>query len=146
MARPASWLVALLLPLCGSCRGPQPTPGPPAPAPRAADLGLPPDGQQLPTAFRRGRTTDAPPPDAGDDGPCVVGVPECDEYLAKFHTCVSQQVPEPQRAAMEQALRSTCDSLRRMALTSAGRPGLSQSCRTALAAARQSMAPYGCRR
>lgn len=143
MAR-ATWLVIALLPLCASCRGPRPTPGPPAPEPRASDLGPSPDGQQLPTALRRGRTTEVPPPDAGDAATCLVGVPECDEYLAKFYICVSQQVPEPQRPAMEQALRSTCESLRRVALSSAGRPGLAQACRTAMSAAQQSMAPYGC--
>jgi hypothetical protein len=142
MGRPA---LALLLTLCASCRSPHPrAPGPPVAAPREPDLGPAPDGGLLPTAFRRGRTTQAPAPRAGDDGPCVVGVPECDEYLGKFYICVSQQVPEPQRAAMEQALRSTCESLRRMALSTAGRPGLSQACRTAMSAARQSMAPFGC--
>lgn len=144
MACPARWLLALTLALCAACRGPQPlASGPPATTRQARELGDPPDGGQLPTAFRRGRTVDGPAPPAGD-GPCVVGVPECDEYLAKFYICVSQQISEPQRASMEQALRSTCESLRLMALSSAGRPGLPQACLTALSAARQSMAAFGC--
>jgi hypothetical protein len=85
-------------------------------------------------------TTTTTTPASGDK----VGVPECDEYIAKFETCVSGKVPEAARAQYEASLKQLRDSWRAAASTPQGKAGLAQGCKMVTDQARQSMKAYGC--
>jgi hypothetical protein len=72
------------------------------------------------------------------------GVKECDDYLAKYTTCVSANVPAAVRAAMVAALDQSKNQWKAAASTPEGRAGLAQACTQAREAARASLQVYGC--
>jgi hypothetical protein len=61
----------------------------------------------------------------------AVGMPECDEYLARFATCLSTMPPQAQDAAKE-ALAQMRQAWAQAAATPEGRTGLAAGCRAAL--------------
>ncbi len=73
-----------------------------------------------------------------------IGVAECDDYLQKYESCLSDKIPEAARASLRSSLDTTRASWRNAAATPEGRAGLAQACRAARDAARQSMSAYGC--
>jgi hypothetical protein len=72
------------------------------------------------------------------------GVPECDDYLAKYLACVDSKVPEAARAMVRQQLDQTKAAWKQAASTPQGKAGLAMGCKQALDAAKTSMAAYGC--
>ncbi|HEY1403380.1 MAG TPA: hypothetical protein VGB05_04580 [Pyrinomonadaceae bacterium] len=73
-----------------------------------------------------------------------IGVPECDDYIAKYEACVSGKVPAAARAQYESSLAQMRSSWRDLAANPQTRAGLAQACKTATETARQSMKPMGC--
>ncbi|MDQ3803484.1 MAG: hypothetical protein M3416_06595 [Acidobacteriota bacterium] len=73
-----------------------------------------------------------------------IGVPECDDYIAKYEACVNSKVPEAMRATVRAQLDTARTSWRQLAGTAQGRAGLAQACKAAHDAAKQSMSSYGC--
>ncbi|HEX8129845.1 MAG TPA: hypothetical protein VF527_12145 [Pyrinomonadaceae bacterium] len=73
-----------------------------------------------------------------------IGVPECDDYLAKYETCVSSKVPETARAQHEATLAQTRKSWRDLAANPQTKATLAQACKQATESARQSMKSMGC--
>ena len=73
-----------------------------------------------------------------------IGVPECDDYLAKYESCVSSKVPEAARAQYETTLAQTRKSWRDLAANPQTKASLAQACKSATEAARQSMKTLGC--
>lgn len=73
-----------------------------------------------------------------------IGVPECDDYIAKYEACVSGKVPAAARAQYESSLAQMRKSWRDLAANPQTRAGLAQACKTATESARQSMKPMGC--
>ncbi len=73
-----------------------------------------------------------------------IGVPECDEYIAKYEACIKGKVPEAARAAMQSSFDTARKSWKDMAATTQGKAGLATACKTATDAAKQSMKAYGC--
>ncbi|HLL17018.1 MAG TPA: hypothetical protein VK388_18300 [Pyrinomonadaceae bacterium] len=73
-----------------------------------------------------------------------IGVPECDDYIAKYEACVSGKVPAAARAQYESSLAQMRNSWRDLAANPQTRAGLAQACKTATETARQSMKPMGC--
>lgn len=78
---------------------------------------------------------------AGGDS---VGVAECDDYIKKFETCVSDKVPDVAKAQMKQSLDTMRSSWKQAAATPQGKVALAQACSQAAAAAKASMSAYGC--
>jgi len=72
------------------------------------------------------------------------GVPECDDYLAKYLACIDSKVPEAARAMVRQQLDQTKAAWKQAASTPQGKAGLAMGCKQALDAAKTSMAAYGC--
>jgi hypothetical protein len=72
------------------------------------------------------------------------GVPECDSYVKKYLACVDSKVPESARAMLRQSFDATKAQWKQAASTPQGRAGLASGCLQADAAAKQSMAVYGC--
>jgi hypothetical protein len=72
------------------------------------------------------------------------GVEECDDYLAKYETCLNNKVPAAARAAMKTSFDQTREAWRKAAATPQGKTTLAQACKTAREAAKTSMSAYGC--
>jgi hypothetical protein len=73
-----------------------------------------------------------------------VGVPECDDYIAKYDACVSGKVPEMARAQYKAALDTLRSSWRQAASTPQGKAGLAAACKQATEQARAAMKAYNC--
>ena len=73
-----------------------------------------------------------------------IGVPECDDYIAKYEACVNGKVPEMARAQFNSAMKNARDAWRQAASTPQGKAGLAAACKQAAEQAKASMKPYGC--
>ena len=81
------------------------------------------------------------PASATDD---KIGVPECDDLIAKYEACVSAKVPEIARGPFNSTLKTWRDSWRQAASTPQGKAGLAAACKQATEQAKTSMKSYGC--
>jgi hypothetical protein len=92
---------------------------------------------------QRGGVADAAAADANDDaGP--IGVPACDDYIAKYETCIKEKVPPSSQPQLEQSLQQTIDSWKALAANPTTRAGLAAGCTQALETAKTAMSSYGC--
>ena len=73
-----------------------------------------------------------------------VGVPECDDFIAKYDACISDKVPEAARAQFKTAVQQWRSSWRQAAATPQGKAGLTAACKQAAEQARTSMKAYNC--
>jgi hypothetical protein len=73
-----------------------------------------------------------------------IGIPECDDYIAKYESCVRGKVPEQARAAMESSLKAARDNWKKAAENAQSRASLAAACKQATDAAASSMKAYGC--
>ena len=101
----------------------------------------------VPTAYRPRRSPNHEGQPVNKPFDNATGVPECDEYLAKFLNCMStsSSFPAAARVPVERSLQQMAHSWRQAAGTPSGRRSLAQACKQALAAAKRSMASYGCK-
>ena len=67
-----------------------------------------------------------------------IGVPACDEYMARYSAC-AERMPESAHDAVRQALRATCDAWRAAAATPRGVEAMQQGCSMALEALQQNV-------
>jgi|SRR6185295_17831683 len=74
----------------------------------------------------------------------AIGVPECDDYLAKYDACVSGKVPEVARAQYKAALEQARKSYQQAALTPQGKATLAATCKQAAEQARAAFKSYNC--
>jgi hypothetical protein len=119
-AIPTLGLLSLSAVLAIGCGAPEPAKTAPAPTPAA----------QAPAAA-------AP-------APVEFGVPECDEYLTKYLTCIDSKVPEAARASVRQSVEQTKAAWKQAASTPEGKAGLAMGCKQATEAAKMAMTAYGC--
>ncbi|MCA1636017.1 MAG: hypothetical protein LC802_20575 [Acidobacteria bacterium] len=73
-----------------------------------------------------------------------IGVPECDDYIAKYEACINSKVPEATRATYKNAFDASRKAWRDAAATPAGKSSLAQACKTAHETAKASLASFGC--
>jgi hypothetical protein len=73
-----------------------------------------------------------------------IGVPECDDYIAKYEACVNSKVPEAMRATVKGSMETARKMWKDAAATPQGRAGLAQACKQALETAKTAMNSYGC--
>ena|SRR5947209_11815675 len=73
-----------------------------------------------------------------------IGVPECDDYIAKYEACVNSKVPEAMRASVKGSMETARKMWKDAAATPQGKAGLAQACKQALETAKSSMGSYGC--
>ena len=73
-----------------------------------------------------------------------VGVPECDDYLAKLEACITGKVPEAARAQYQASMEQTRKSWREMAGNPQTKAGLAQACKMAVDASKQTYKTFGC--
>ena len=73
-----------------------------------------------------------------------IGVPECDDYIAKYESCLRGKVPEQARAALESSLKTARENWKKAAENAQSRATLAAACKQASDAAAASMKAYGC--
>jgi hypothetical protein len=73
-----------------------------------------------------------------------IGVPECDDYIAKYESCVRSKVPEMARAQLESSLKTARENWKKAAENATTRGTLAAACKQANDAAAASMKAYGC--
>lgn len=83
---------------------------------------------------------EAAPVAAADTANASTGVPECDTYLEKVYACISDKVPEAQRAAMKQGIEQTQSGWS----TVTDKTALAAQCKTAMEQAKTSFGAMGC--
>lgn len=73
-----------------------------------------------------------------------IGVPECDDFLAKYEACVLSKVPAAARAQYESSLATWRKTWRETASTPQGKAGLAMGCKMASDQSKTSMKSFGC--
>lgn len=73
----------------------------------------------------------------------VIGVVQCDEYLAKVSACIGR-LPQQQRAALTTQARETFAIWKEAAANPQHRTTLPQACTVTQDLAREELAPLGC--
>jgi hypothetical protein len=73
-----------------------------------------------------------------------IGVPECDDFIAKYEACLSGKVPEIVRAQHQANIKQWRDSWRALAANPQTKAALTQTCKSSMESARASMKSYGC--
>ncbi|HEY0432081.1 MAG TPA: hypothetical protein VGC61_09690 [Pyrinomonadaceae bacterium] len=73
-----------------------------------------------------------------------IGVPECDEFIANYDTCISSKVPEATRAQYKTAIEQWRTSWRKLAENPQTKATLAAACKQSAEQARTSMKTYNC--
>ncbi len=73
-----------------------------------------------------------------------VGVPECDDYIAKYETCLTTKVPEAQRAVFSSSMETMRKGWRNAATNPQAKAALAGGCKVALQTAKESMSAFSC--
>lgn len=73
-----------------------------------------------------------------------IGVPECDNFLNAYESCISTKVPEAQRAQFQTIMTNWRTEWKRLASDPQTKPGLVTACKTHLETARTQMKAYNC--
>jgi hypothetical protein len=73
-----------------------------------------------------------------------IGVPECDDFIAKYEACVSGKVPEVARAPFQSAVKQWKDSWRKLADNPATKGSLAAACKQAREQQEAALKTYGC--
>ena len=85
-------------------------------------------------------TTTTTTASAGDK----IGVPECDDFIAKYDACVSAKVPEMARAQFQSMLKTWRAEWKKAADNPQTKAALAQGCKMSAEQANASMKAYGC--
>ena len=73
-----------------------------------------------------------------------IGVPECDDYIAKVEACLKGKVPEASKGALQTALDTNRKAWRDAAANPQTKAALAQGCKTATETAKTAWKAYGC--
>ena len=73
-----------------------------------------------------------------------IGVPECDDFIAKYDACVSSKVPEAARAQYKNALAQWRESWRGLAQNPQTKSTLASVCKQAAEQQATALKSYGC--
>jgi hypothetical protein len=74
----------------------------------------------------------------------AVGVPECDDYLNKYETCVKEKMPEAARAATLESIKGMREQWKKLADNPVTKGSLAQVCTQSKETTKTAMAAYGC--
>jgi hypothetical protein len=73
-----------------------------------------------------------------------IGVPECDDFIAKYEACVSNKVPEIARAQFQGAVKQWKDSWKKLAENPQTKGTLAAACKQAKEQQEAALKTYGC--
>src|SRR6266851_2936704 len=86
------------------------------------------------------KTTTTTTTEAGEK----IGVPECDDFIAKYDACVSSKVPEAARAQYKNAVAQWRASWKKLADNPQTKGSLAAACKQAAAQQEAALKTYGC--
>ena len=96
------------------------------------------------TAAGNSNKTTASTPAAKAAAVDKIGVPECDDFIAKYDACVSSKVPEAARAQYKSAVDQWRASWKKLAENPATKGSLAAACKQAAAQQEAALKSYGC--
>jgi hypothetical protein len=73
-----------------------------------------------------------------------IGIPECDDFLAKYEACVTGKVPEQARAAYQTGIKQWRDSWKQLAANPQTKGTLAATCKQAREQQETALKSYGC--
>ena len=73
-----------------------------------------------------------------------IGVPECDDFIAKYEACVSGKVPEAARASYQTAIKQWKDSWKKLADNPQTKGTLAAACKQAREQQETALKSYNC--
>jgi hypothetical protein len=73
-----------------------------------------------------------------------IGVPECDDFIAKYDACVSSKVPEVARAQFKSSVEQWRASWKKMAADPSTKGALVAACKSAAEQQAAALKSYGC--
>ena len=73
-----------------------------------------------------------------------IGIPECDDFIAKYDACISSKVPEMARAPFQTMLKNWRAEWKKAADNPQTKAALAQGCKMSAEQANASMKAYGC--
>jgi len=73
-----------------------------------------------------------------------IGVPECDDFIAKYETCVSGKVPEIARAQYQSAVKQWKESWKKLAENPQTKGTLVSACKQAREQQEAALKSFGC--
>ena len=73
-----------------------------------------------------------------------IGVPECDDFIAKYEACVSNKVPEMVRAQYQASLKQWKESWKKLAENPQTKPSLVAACKQAAEQQAAALKSFGC--
>ena len=73
-----------------------------------------------------------------------IGIPECDDFIAKYEACVTNKVPEVARASYQSALKQWRASWKQMAENPQTKGTLAAACKQAREQQETALKSYGC--
>jgi hypothetical protein len=73
-----------------------------------------------------------------------IGIPECDDFIAKYDACVSSKVPEAQQAQLKSAVDQWRASWKKLASNPATKGTLAAACKQAAEQQEAALKSYGC--
>lgn len=82
--------------------------------------------------------------DASTAADAVIGIVQCDDYLAKVATCIHEKVPADQRARLTTEAHEMFATWKEAASDPQHRTTLPQACSISHEVARQELAGFGC--
>jgi hypothetical protein len=87
-----------------------------------------------------GTSTTSTTASAGDK----IGVPECDDFIAKYESCVSSKVPEMARAQYQNAVKQWKESWKKLAENPQTKGTLAATCKQAREQQEAALKSFGC--
>jgi hypothetical protein len=73
-----------------------------------------------------------------------IGIPECDDFIAKYEACVSNKVPEMVRGQFKNALADWRKNWKKLAEDPANKEQLTKACKQAAEQQAAALKSYGC--
>ena len=92
------------------------------------------------TTGTSGTSTTSTTASAGDK----IGVPECDDFIAKYESCVSGKVPEMARAQYQSAVKQWKESWKKLAENPQTKGTLAAACKQAAEQQAAALKSFGC--
>jgi hypothetical protein len=92
------------------------------------------------SAGTSGTSTTSTAASSGDQ----IGVPECDDFIAKYETCVNGKVPEMARAQYQSAIKQWKESWKKLAENPQTKGTLAAACKQAKEQQEAALKSFGC--
>ena len=73
-----------------------------------------------------------------------IGIADCDDFIAKYETCISSKVPDAQKTQFQENINALRNSWRQLASNPGAKDTLSLMCKRQVVQARESMKDFNC--